>query len=87
VERSPSKIGVDHHSGRIDHSTESWSDLKVNLLPKEGIKPLEREKGISQLGKLLLMEDFFSQSAQSFPDGFHHDIAGVDLQEVDDLRS
>jgi hypothetical protein len=60
MERSPSQIGVDHHSGGIDDSTESGSGLIFNLFLENGIEVFKREEGISYLRKFFFVEDFFA---------------------------
>jgi hypothetical protein len=70
---------MNHHSRRVDDSTQSGFYLKPDFLLEERIEGLERESRISWLGKLLLMEDFFSHPPQCFPDRFDHHISRIDL--------
>jgi hypothetical protein len=80
-----SQIGVDNHSGRIDHSAETGLNLEIDFFLEKRIEVLKGEKGLSELREVLFAEDIIAHPPQSLPDGFDHDIAGMDLQEIDDL--
>jgi hypothetical protein len=79
VKGRSSQIGVDDHSGRIDHSAETGLHLKIDFFLEKRIEVLKREKGFSEFRKVLLAEDVVAHSPQSLPEGFDHDIAGINL--------
>jgi hypothetical protein len=70
---------VDDHPGRVNHPAEAGLNLEVDLFLKKRIEVLEREKGLSELRKVLLTEEVIAQSSQSLSDGFDHDMAGMDV--------
>jgi hypothetical protein len=79
VKGRSSQIGVDDHPGRIDHSAETGLNLKIDFFLEKRVEILKREKTLSQLREVSFTEDFIAHPSQPFPDGFDHDIAGMNL--------
>jgi hypothetical protein len=79
MERSPSQVCVDHHSGGINDSTESGLGLSFNLSLEKRMEVFKREKGISCLRKFFFLEDLFAETSQSLSNGLDHEMAGINL--------
>jgi len=76
--RSP-QIGVEDHPGRIDHSAETGLNLKIDFFLEKRIEVLKSEKGLSEFREILFAENVIAHPLQSLPDGFDHNMAGMDL--------